>query len=170
MRNHHASVVALGAASLVALAQPSSDSPFAPPPNGPRSSEPTAYAITGATLHAEPGEVRENATIVIDAGMIVSVGSGEAPAGYREIDGEGLHVYAGFIDPWVQVDRVNLGTDEPGRHPSNMVQADRDVLAQGGLPESQALYDALGFKIVSHESEMLWDGVRPLIHMKLEIN
>jgi GNAT superfamily N-acetyltransferase len=39
-----------------------------------------------------------------------------------------------------------------------------------GLPESQALYDALGFKIVSHESEKLWDGVRPLIHMKLEIN
>ena len=39
-----------------------------------------------------------------------------------------------------------------------------------GLPESQALYDELGFEIVSHESEMLWDGVRPLIHMKLELN
>ncbi|MFG0305672.1 MAG: amidohydrolase family protein [Phycisphaerales bacterium JB040] len=138
MRNHHASVVALGAATLYALAQPSSDSPFAPPPNGPRSSAPTAYAITGATLHAEPGEVRENATIVIDAGRIVSVGSGEAPAGYRVIDAEGLHVYPGFIDAWVQVERDNLGTDEPGRHPSDMVQADRDVLAGGGIPESLA--------------------------------
>jgi len=138
MRNHHASVVALGAATLCALSQPSSDSPFAPPPNGPRSSEPVAYALTGATLHAEPGEVLENATIVIDDGLIVSVGSGEAPAGYRVIDGSGLHVYPGFIDAWVQVERDNLGTDEPGRHPSNMVQADRDVLAQGGLPESQA--------------------------------
>jgi hypothetical protein len=39
-----------------------------------------------------------------------------------------------------------------------------------GLPESLALYDALGFEVVSDESKMLWDGVRPLIHMKLELD
>jgi len=37
-----------------------------------------------------------------------------------------------------------------------------------GLPESHALYIALGFEVVSNHSEELWDGVRPLIRMKFE--
>ena len=36
-----------------------------------------------------------------------------------------------------------------------------------GLPESQSLYDALGFKVVSDVREELWDGVRPLIRMEM---
>ena len=38
-----------------------------------------------------------------------------------------------------------------------------------GLPESQALYDALGFRVVSDAPEELWDGVRPLIRMEMEL-
>ena len=38
-----------------------------------------------------------------------------------------------------------------------------------GLPESQALYEALGFRVVSDSPEELWDGVRPLILMELEL-
>lgn len=38
-----------------------------------------------------------------------------------------------------------------------------------GLPESQQLYEALGFKVVSEIREELWDGVRPLIHMELAL-
>ena len=38
-----------------------------------------------------------------------------------------------------------------------------------GLPESQALYDALGFVTVSDEPQELWDGVRPLIRMELTL-
>ena len=38
-----------------------------------------------------------------------------------------------------------------------------------GLPESHGLYVALGFEVVSNRSEELWDGVRPLIRMKLEV-
>lgn len=38
-----------------------------------------------------------------------------------------------------------------------------------GLPESQALYEKLGFRITSNESEELWDGERPLIRMQLDL-
>lgn len=38
-----------------------------------------------------------------------------------------------------------------------------------GLPESQALYEALGFRVVSNSPEELWDGLRPLILMELEL-
>jgi len=38
-----------------------------------------------------------------------------------------------------------------------------------GLPESQNLYDALGFEVVSDVREELWDGVRPLIRMELPL-
>jgi len=39
-----------------------------------------------------------------------------------------------------------------------------------GLPESQHLYEALGFEVVSDVREELWDGVRPLIRMELALN
>ncbi len=38
-----------------------------------------------------------------------------------------------------------------------------------GLPESQTLYEKLGFVEVSNAPEHLWDGVRPLIHMELAL-
>lgn len=38
-----------------------------------------------------------------------------------------------------------------------------------GLPESQHLYESLGFKVVSDRPEELWDGVRPLIRMNLTL-
>jgi GNAT superfamily N-acetyltransferase len=38
-----------------------------------------------------------------------------------------------------------------------------------GLPESQALYEKLGFRVTSNSVEELWDGKRPLICMKLDL-
>ncbi len=38
-----------------------------------------------------------------------------------------------------------------------------------GLPESQALYEKLGFRVTSNSNEELWDGERPLICMKLDL-
>jgi GNAT superfamily N-acetyltransferase len=78
---------------------------------------------------------------------------------------------------WVLVDQSARGLGLGKRLVNNALQFCRDngckevfLETTDGLPESQALYDALGFEIVSHESEILWDGVRPLIHMKLELN
>jgi len=78
---------------------------------------------------------------------------------------------------WVLVDQSARGLGLGKRLVNNALQFCRNngckevfLETTDGLPESQALYDALGFEIVSHESEILWDGVRPLIHMKLELN
>lgn len=38
-----------------------------------------------------------------------------------------------------------------------------------GLPESQALYEKLGFRVTSNSIEELWDGKRPLICMRLDL-
>lgn len=39
-----------------------------------------------------------------------------------------------------------------------------------GLAESQQLYESLGFEVISSTHEELWDGVRPLIQMELDLN
>ena len=38
-----------------------------------------------------------------------------------------------------------------------------------GLPESQTLYEKLGFVVTSNNIEDLWDGPRPLIKMELKL-
>ncbi len=38
-----------------------------------------------------------------------------------------------------------------------------------GLPESQTLYEKLGFEVVYNQPEKLWDEVRPLIKMELAL-
>jgi len=38
-----------------------------------------------------------------------------------------------------------------------------------GLPESQALYEKLGFSVSSEVIEELWDGPRPLIVMEMDL-
>ena len=38
-----------------------------------------------------------------------------------------------------------------------------------GLPESQTLYENLGFEVVYNQPEKLWDEVRPLIKMELAL-
>jgi N-acetylglutamate synthase-like GNAT family acetyltransferase len=35
-----------------------------------------------------------------------------------------------------------------------------------GLPESQALYEKLGFEVVSSEPQVLWEDERPLVRME----
>jgi GNAT superfamily N-acetyltransferase len=78
---------------------------------------------------------------------------------------------------WVLVDQSARGLGLGRRLVNDAIQYCRDngckevfLETTDGLTESQTLYDALGFEIVSSESEFLWDGVRPLIHMKLELD
>jgi GNAT superfamily N-acetyltransferase len=78
---------------------------------------------------------------------------------------------------WVVVDPsargAGLGHDLVGR----AVDYCRDVgcasvylFTTDGLPESQALYEKLGFRTTSNEVEDLWDGPRPLIRMQLDLD
>lgn len=76
-------------------------------------------AITNATVHVKPGTVVENATVVIDKGVIVASGAGVAiPAGAKIIDGKGKVVTAGFIEGFSTVGLVGVeleGSSVDGR-------------------------------------------------------
>jgi Amidohydrolase family len=57
-------------------------------------------AITGATVVPSPGQVLENATVIIRDGLITDVGVGVAvPYDARVVKADSMFVYAGFIDP-----------------------------------------------------------------------
>lgn len=57
------------------------------------------HALVGARVVTGPGQVLQNATIVVRNGLIVSVGANvQAPAGARVWDLKGQTVYPGFID------------------------------------------------------------------------
>lgn len=56
------------------------------------------YAIINATLIPAPGEVLQNGTILVEGGLIKSVGSDlKIPADAWVIDADSMYVYAGFI-------------------------------------------------------------------------
>ena len=53
---------------------------------GLRDIRPNAFALTGATVITQPGEVVENATILIDEQHIIAVGSDiQIPAGFKRL-------------------------------------------------------------------------------------
>ncbi len=141
-----ASVVALGSE---AFSQPTSRSPLAPPPNGPRKSEPgDGYvALTNATVHTTPGTVIARATVVVRAGRIESVTpiEGDAakpavPPGAEERDCTGMHIYAGFLEPYFEVDVPKPDPGAPGSHWNARVTPQRTALDKGasGIPAKDA--------------------------------
>ena len=77
---------------------------------------------------------------------------------------------------WVLVDQsargIGLGKDLVNRaldHARDNACATVFLDTTDGLPESQRLYETLGFEVVSDVREELWDGVRPLIRMELAL-
>ena len=83
------------------------------------------HALVGARVVTGPGQVMENATIVIRDGLIQSVGRGQAPAGARVWDLTGLTVYPGFIDAHADLgmDAVPEGGDVGPTHWNPQVRA-----------------------------------------------
>ncbi|MEZ6234173.1 MAG: amidohydrolase family protein [Phycisphaerales bacterium] len=135
----------LAFSGVPALAQ-TGTSPLAAPPNGVREGESSWHALVGATVHVAPGQTLEAATVVVRDGRIVSVragsdtdGDGEpdapaAPAGARVWDCDGLHIYAGFIDPFVEVDAPVEPAGSPGLHWSSLIVPQRDATRGPGVP------------------------------------
>lgn len=57
------------------------------------------YAIVGATVIPSPGKKIENATILIEKGVIKMVGTDvRIPKGYYKVKADSMYLYAGFID------------------------------------------------------------------------
>ena len=145
---------ALVAASIGAMAGAQST----PPPNGPRAVDPSWHAIVNATLVPAPGELVEDATIVLRDGVIRSVEAGaDPPAGARVWDAEGMTVYAGFIDGHVPVEAPKPEAGSAGVHWSDKVVAQRTALDGDGLPASdRQTLRSLGFTVAAISPE---DGV-----------
>lgn len=88
-------------------------------------SEETLY-IRARKLIQRPGEVIENAAVIVRGGRIVAVGSGlSKPDGAREIEGE--YVCAGFLDPWAAIgmtpEALADGTTTPSTRASDGLDA-----------------------------------------------
>ncbi|MBC8192028.1 MAG: amidohydrolase family protein [Candidatus Marinimicrobia bacterium] len=70
---------------------------------------PRVFVLQNAVVHIEPGQSISNASIVIRDGIILEVGTKvNVPEDAAIIDMDGDHIYAGFIDAWVDVDSMDL--------------------------------------------------------------
>jgi imidazolonepropionase-like amidohydrolase len=141
------SIAALGA---LALAQPVATSPLSPPSNGPRHADPSYHVLYNATIHVSPDKTIDHGMLVIRDGKIESVisspgpdgrgggaaaGGGNLPAGARAWDCNGLHLYPGFIDPYVEVDAPRPDASEPGTHWNTRVTPQRSALDGNGIDD-----------------------------------
>ena len=120
------------------LARPAPGSPLLPPANSPRRSDPAFNALVGATVHVAPGKVIEKASVVMRDGLIVSVGATPPPAGATTHDATGLHIYAGFVEPYLEVDAPMPDRDQSGGHWSSKVNPDRSPLRGKGVDAASA--------------------------------
>jgi imidazolonepropionase-like amidohydrolase len=120
-------------------------------------------AIMGARVHPVSGPPIEAGTVVFAGGKIVAVGAASAvavPAGAERVDGAGLSVYPGLIDPYTQlglteissvratVDSREVGRINPGGrverafHPESEllpVTRSNGVLVAGVTPDAAGL-------------------------------
>jgi len=67
------------------------------------------HALVGGKVVVKPGQVLEEATIIIRDGYLVAVGSGiEVPAGAQVWTMQGTRIYAGFIEPYLVLGATNV--------------------------------------------------------------
>lgn len=82
---------------------------------------PRAWALTNAMVHAAPGKTIENGTVVLRDGMIRAVGANvKIPKQATILDMDGKHIYAGFIESWLDVKTVKKDTSLQANWNSNM--------------------------------------------------
>ncbi len=145
MRKLSQFAVAAALCCASAYAQPTGTSPLVEPQNGPRVVDPGRHLIIGGTVHLGPGEAipaEQIPVIRIENGRITAVITDSRmaqfdPTGFRvwTLDDDD-HVYAGFVEPWFEVEGHEPDADRPGRHWSRHVTPERDVLDGAGLGES----------------------------------
>jgi len=99
----------LGLAVLAASTLGAQQSSRTEPVAGLRANATGYHALVGARVVTAPGQVLENATIVIRNGVVTAVAAAMAPpAGARVWELKGLTVYPGFVDA-----HADLGGDAP---------------------------------------------------------
>lgn len=82
---------------------------------------PRAWALTNATVHTAPGKTIDNGTVIIRDGIITAVGTYvKIPKQVTIMDMDGKHIYAGFIESWLDVKTVKKDTSLQANWNSNM--------------------------------------------------
>jgi hypothetical protein len=134
------------------MAQPTGSSPLLPKPESIRDAQPTWHALKNATVHVSPTQMLEGATVYIKDGRIDGVapaGAGadaDALTGSRVWDATGLHVYAGFIEPFLEVEAPAPDRAAPGVHQNPNVVPQRSALDGVGIDaETRKTLRGLGF-------------------------
>jgi len=108
------------------------------PLQGIRDNSVQLLALTGAVVHTEPGKSLSNATVLVQSGKITAVGTDlKIPAGFRQIDVAGYHLYPGFIDLYSQygVEKAAAGS-HGGRGDGPVYQNER----KGGNAVNAAIH------------------------------
>ena len=103
---------------------------FAAAQERPAGLAPAAYALVGGTVRTAPGAEPFVGTVVVRDGLIVAVGPADAvavPADARELDCDGLFLYAGFLD--AATDRPLDDANVPDPTEGRSVNTSRYVLA-----------------------------------------
>lgn len=111
------------------------------PPDDIRAVEIRRDALMGATVVSKPGESIEDATILMRDGFIEAIGIDvDVPADYRIHDGTGLFVYAGFIEPAMEIpsgpmlDQIRRGQ---GAHWNARIVPQLDMRRATGFDEAR---------------------------------
>jgi len=97
------------------------------PQQGIRDNTPHVHAFTGATIITAPGNVIENATLVVRDGRVEAVGTSAAiPADAVVHDIRGMTVYPGFIDPYTQYGVTPAETSRSRGRPAPVYEGTRE--------------------------------------------
>ena len=116
----------LGFGLLLASSLDAQQSSRIEPVTGLRSNATGFHALVGARVVTAPGQVLDNATIIIQNGLVTAVGQNvQAPPGARVWDLKGQTVYPGFIDAHADLDTdaVPTGGDVGPTHWNPQVRA-----------------------------------------------
>ena len=116
----------MGLAAVLATGAGAQQATRTQPVEGMRDNGTGYHALVGARVVTAPGQVMDDATIVVRDGLIQAVGRGaDAPAGARVWDLEGHTVYPGFIDAHADLgmDAVPEGGDIGPTHWNPQVRA-----------------------------------------------
>ena len=121
-----ATICTLGFAAVLVTGAGAQQATRTQPVQGMRDNGTGYHALVGARVVTGPGQVLDDATIVIRDGLVQAVGRGmDAPAGARVWDLDGLTVYPGFIDAHadLDMDAVPEGGDIGPTHWNPQVRA-----------------------------------------------
>ena len=76
------------------------------------------HALIGGKVVVKPGEVLDEATVIIRDGYIEAAGKNvSVPAGARVWDSKGLTIYAGFIESYLPLGQTNQPISTSGTEP-----------------------------------------------------